>query len=47
MRVYQQAFVENDIYLGAATSVLLAVATVLLSLGAIGVFRIRTNRSER
>jgi multiple sugar transport system permease protein len=47
MRVYQQAFVENDVYLGAATSVLLAAATVLLSLGAIGVFRIRTNRSER
>ncbi|WP_336204498.1 carbohydrate ABC transporter permease [Nonomuraea sp. LPB2021202275-12-8] len=47
MRVYQQAFVENDIYLGAATSVLLAGATVLLSLGALGVFRVRNTRSER
>ncbi|WP_049573960.1 carbohydrate ABC transporter permease [Nonomuraea sp. SBT364] len=45
MRVYQQAFVENDIYLGAATSVLLAGATVLLSLGALGVFRVRNARS--
>jgi multiple sugar transport system permease protein len=46
MRVYQQAFVENDIYLGAATSVLLAGATVLLSLGALGVFRMRATRSD-
>lgn len=47
MRVYQQAFVENDVHLGAATSVLLAGATVLLSLGALGAFRIRTARSAR
>ncbi|MCK2216515.1 sugar ABC transporter permease [Actinomadura sp. ATCC 31491] len=41
MRIYQQAFVDNDIYLGAASSVLLAGATVLLSLGALAVFRFR------
>ncbi|WP_043628041.1 carbohydrate ABC transporter permease [Nonomuraea candida] len=47
MRIYQQAFIDNDIYLGAASSVLLAGATVLLSLGALGVFRARSTRSGR
>ncbi|MEU7860076.1 sugar ABC transporter permease [Nonomuraea sp. NPDC049141] len=47
MRIYQQAFVDNDIYLGAASSVLLAGATVLLSLGALAVFRTRSVRSDR
>ncbi|GAA2869244.1 sugar ABC transporter permease [Streptosporangium fragile] len=45
MRIYQQAFVDNDIHLGAASSVLLAAATVLLSLAALAVFRIRNARS--
>jgi multiple sugar transport system permease protein len=47
MRIYQQAFVDNDIYLGAASSVLLAGATVLLSLVALAVFRTRSARSDR
>ncbi|MEV0150110.1 MULTISPECIES: sugar ABC transporter permease [unclassified Nonomuraea] len=47
MRIYQQAFVDNDIYLGAASSVLLAGATVLLSLGALAVFRLRGAGSGR
>jgi multiple sugar transport system permease protein len=47
MRIYQQAFVDNDIYLGAASSVLLAGATVLLSLAALAVFRTRSARSDR
>jgi multiple sugar transport system permease protein len=47
MRIYQQAFVDNDIYLGAASSVLLAGATVLLSLAALAVFRTRSVRSDR
>ncbi|GGL14590.1 ABC transporter permease [Sphaerisporangium melleum] len=47
MRIYQQAFVDNDTYLGAASSVLLAGATVLLSLAALAVFRSRSARSER
>ncbi|MBB2914784.1 multiple sugar transport system permease protein [Streptosporangium becharense] len=47
MRVYQQAFVENDIHLGAATSVMLAGATVLLSLAALAVLRVRNARSDR
>ncbi|WP_326551837.1 carbohydrate ABC transporter permease [Micromonospora sp. NBC_01813] len=45
MRIYQQAFLENDIHLGAATSVLLALVTVLMSLAALAVFRIRAVRS--
>ncbi|PZF87018.1 carbohydrate ABC transporter permease [Micromonospora endophytica] len=47
MKIYQQAFVENDIYLGAATSVFLAGVTVLLSLAVLAIFRIRAARSER
>ncbi|HUR05557.1 MAG TPA: sugar ABC transporter permease [Nonomuraea sp.] len=47
MRIYQQAFVDNDIYLGAASSVLLAGATVLLSLAALAVFRTRSPRSDQ
>ena len=46
MRIYQQGFIENDIYLSAATSVLLALATVLLSLAALAVFRFRARRSS-
>ncbi len=45
MRIYQQAFIENDVYLGSATSVLLALATVLMSLAALAVFRLRARRS--
>ncbi|WP_033337625.1 carbohydrate ABC transporter permease [Catenuloplanes japonicus] len=45
MRIYQQAFIENDVYLGSATSVLLALVTVLLSLAALAVFRLRARRS--
>lgn len=46
MRIYQQGFIENDIYLSAATSVLLALVTVLLSLAALAVFRFRARRSS-
>jgi multiple sugar transport system permease protein len=33
MKVYRDAFIANDIYSAAATSVLLALVTLLLSLG--------------
>ncbi|GAB7051549.1 carbohydrate ABC transporter permease [Catenuloplanes indicus] len=46
MRIYQQGFIENDIYLSAATSVLLALITVLLSVAALAVFRFRARRSS-
>ncbi|GII76768.1 ABC transporter permease [Sphaerisporangium rufum] len=47
MRIYQQAFVDNDIHLAAASSVLLAGVTVLLSLAALAAFRLRVARSGR
>jgi multiple sugar transport system permease protein len=33
MKVYRDAFVRNDVYAAAATSVVIAVATFILSFG--------------
>jgi multiple sugar transport system permease protein len=47
MRVYTEAFVNNDIYQGAATSFLLIVMTVTATVIANGILRTISRRSER
>jgi multiple sugar transport system permease protein len=47
MRVYTDAFVNNDIYRGAATSFLLILMTVGLTVVANAILRVLARRSER
>ncbi|MEV7085696.1 sugar ABC transporter permease [Streptomyces sp. NPDC093085] len=46
MKVYQDAFVKNDIHAAAATSVIIAVVTLALSFGFLRVANSRTNQGE-
>lgn len=44
MKVYQDAFVNNDIYAAAAQAVIIAVATLVLSFGFLRAANSRTKK---
>ena len=46
MKVYQDAFVNNDIYAAAAQAVIIAVATLVLSFGFLRVANSRTQKGD-
>jgi multiple sugar transport system permease protein len=47
MKVYRDAFINNDIYSAAATSVVLALATLVISLGILTVLQKRAFGEDR
>ena len=47
MKVYRDAFVDGDIYSAAATSVVLAIATLVVSLGVLRLFQSRAFSEDR
>jgi multiple sugar transport system permease protein len=47
MKVYRDAFAQNDIYSAAATSVLIALVTLVLSFGFLRLVRRRSFGGEQ